>query len=290
MRKSTIILTSFLIVSIIVLALMTVVHYSTKKEMEEMVEQMIFEKEQIEEEYRDLAIQFDGYGSNLQNDSLAQLLGKEQQRVQDLLEELRITKVTNARRIAELKNELATVRKVMVVYVQQIDSLSQSNKRLTDENRQVKKDFQKASERAQQLEIEKNQLTEVVQRAAMLEIHDFSCTQLNSKDKKTNNINKTQKLQLDFTVAKNITTPVGEKTVFIRLVRPDGEIMLKSLDNVFPFENAEIEYSLKTDFEYGGEDVPLTVYWQVEEVLFKGVYNADFFIDGSLIGSFPFTL
>lgn len=40
---------------------------------------------------------------NIQNDSLQERLAQEQQRVQDLLEELRITKVTNARRIAELK-------------------------------------------------------------------------------------------------------------------------------------------------------------------------------------------
>ena len=48
----------------------------TKDEMEEMVEQMTFEKEQLEDEYEDLALQFDGYGRNLNNDSLADKLAK----------------------------------------------------------------------------------------------------------------------------------------------------------------------------------------------------------------------
>ena len=109
-----------------------------KTEMKEMVELMEFEKEQLEDEYEELAIQFDGYQTpDIHNDSLVELLSQEKQRVQDLLEELRITKVTNARRIAELKKELATVREVMVSYVHQIDSLDRTNKRLVAENKQV---------------------------------------------------------------------------------------------------------------------------------------------------------
>ena len=74
-----------------------------KTEIKEIVEQMEFEKEQLEDEYEELAIQFDGYQTpDIHNDSLVELLSQEKQRVQDLLEELRITKVTNARRIAVL--------------------------------------------------------------------------------------------------------------------------------------------------------------------------------------------
>jgi hypothetical protein len=32
------------------------------------------------------------------------------------------------------------------------------------------------------------------------------------------------------------------------------------------------------------------MYWNVEEVLQIGTYNADFFIDGNLVGSFPFRI
>ena len=78
--------------------------------MKEMVELMTIEKEELQEQYEDLAIQFDGFQEmDIRNDSLQDRLSREQQRVQDLLEELRQTKASNARKIAELKKELATV-------------------------------------------------------------------------------------------------------------------------------------------------------------------------------------
>lgn len=89
---------------IIGIGVLVYINIHQKREMTEMVELLEFEKEELEDEYEDLSIQFDGYQQlDIHNDSLQELLSKEQQRVKDLLEELRITKVTNARRIAELK-------------------------------------------------------------------------------------------------------------------------------------------------------------------------------------------
>lgn len=284
-----------LIIGLVVLALcvcaLVWMNLQQKTEMKEMVELMEFEKEQLEDEYEELAIQFDGYQTpDIHNDSLVELLSQEKQRVQDLLEELRITKVTNARRIAELKKELATVRQVMVSYVHQIDSLDRTNKRLVAENQQVKQQYQEVARQAQQLEEERTQLAEVVSRASMLEITDFQMTPLNKRDRKTSIYNQIQKLQFDYTVGRNITNEPGMKMLYMRITRPDGEVMQKSLNNVFPFENSEIAYSVSKDFEYAGEEISGSLYWLVEEILQIGIYNADFFVDGELIGSFPFEI
>ena len=275
----------------IVAAVLVWINLQQKAEMKEMVEIMEFEKEQLEDEYEELAIQFDGYQSqDIHNDSLVQLLAKEQQRVQDLREELRITKVTNARRIAELKKELATVREVMVSYVHQIDSLDRTNKRLVAENRQVKQQYQEVARQAQQLEEERTQLAEVVSRASMLEIEHFEMIALNKRDRKTTIYNQIQKLQFDYTIGRNITNKPGMKTLYMRITRPDGEVMQKSVNDMFAFENSEIAYSVSKDFEYAGEEISGSLYWLVEEILQIGWYNADFFVDGELIGSFPFEI
>ncbi len=275
----------------IVAALLVWMNLQQKTEMKEMVELMEFEKEQLEDEYEELAIQFDGYQTqDIHNDSLVELLSQEKQRVQDLLEELRITKVTNARRIAELKKELATVRQVMVSYVHQIDSLDRTNKRLVAENQQVKQQYQEAARQAKQLEKERTQLAEVVSRASMLEINHFQMTPLNKRDRKTSIYNQIQKLQFDYTVGRNITNKPGMKTLYMRITRPDGEVMQKSIDDVFRFENSDIAYSVSKDFEYAGEEISGSLYWLVEEILQIGWYNADFFVDGELIGSFPFQI
>lgn len=284
-----------LIIGLVVLALcvcaLVWMNLQQKTEMKEMVELMEFEKEQLEDEYEELAIQFDGYQTpDIHNDSLVELLSQEKQRVQDLLEELRITKVTNARRIAELKKELATVRQVMVSYVHQIDSLDRTNKRLVKENQEVKQQYQEVARQAQQLEEERTQLAEVVSRASMLEITHFQMIPLNKRDRKTSIYNQIQKLQFDYTVGRNITNQPGMKTLYMRITRPDGEVMQKNINHVFRFENSEIAYSISKDFEYAGEEISGVLYWRVEEILQTGIYNADFFVDGELIGSFPFEI
>ena len=292
-KKNTtkVVLISLVAALAIVSLLLVWMNLQQKTEMKEMVEIMEFEKEQLEDEYEQLAIQFDGFQTqDIHNDSLVELLAKEQQRVQDLREELRITKVTNARRIAELKKELATVRQVMVSYVHQIDSLDRTNKRLVAENQQVKQQYQEVARQAQQLEEERTQLAEVVSRASMLEINHFQMTPLNKRDRKTTIYNQIQKLQFDYTVARNITNQPGMKTLYMRITRPDGEVMQKSVNDVFSFENSEISYSVSKDFEYAGEEISGSLYWIVEEILQIGWYNADFFVDGELIGSFPFQI
>ena len=215
-----------------------------KTEIKEIVEMMEFEKEQLEAEYEDFAVQFDGYQSiTIHNDSLVALLTQEKQRVQDLLEELRITKATNARRIAELKKELATVREVMVSYVHQIDSLDRANKQLVQENQEVRQQYQVVVREAKQLAKERTQLAEVVSRASMLEITDFQMIPLNKRDRRTSIYSQILKLQFDYTVGRNVTNKPGMKMLYLRITRPDGEVMQKSINNVFKFENKNIAYS-----------------------------------------------
>ena len=284
-----------LIVALVVLlgvsAFLAWQYQQKKTEVKEIVEMMEFEKEQLADEYEDFAVQFDGYQTTeIHNDSLVALLTQEQQRVQDLLEELRITKATNARRIAELKKELATVREVMVSYVQQIDSLDRANKQLVQENKEVKQQYQVVVREAKQLEKERTQLAEVVSRASMLEISRFEMIPLNKRDRKTTIYNQILKLQFDYTIGRNVTSKPGMKMLYLRITRPDGEVMQKNINDVFKFENRQIAYSVSKEFEYAGEEISGSLYWLVEEILQTGIYNADFFVDGELIGSFPFEI
>ena len=289
--KTTRILVVVIAAALGVISFLVWMNFQQKNEIKEIVEQMEFEKEQLEDEYEELAIQFDGYQTaDIHNDSLVELLSQEKQRVQDLLEELRITKVTNARRIAELKKELATVREVMVSYVQQIDSLDRANKQLVKENKEAKQQYQVVVREAKKLEKERTELAEVVSRASMLEVSNFMMTPLDKRDRKKTIYSQIMKLQFDYTIARNVTCKPGMKMLYMRITRPDGEVMQKNVDDVFRFENSEIAYSVAKEFEYAGEEISGSLYWLVEEILQTGVYNADFFVGGELIGSFPFEI
>lgn len=292
MKKESIIITiASVVIALLIIALFIVFRNAknTEKEMQEMVEQINYEKEALEEEYSDLAF-FEGFNHTLQNDSILKLLDTEKQRVQLLLEELRQTKATNARRISELKKELASVRKIMISYVNQIDSLNKINTHLMRENTDIKNRYTEATQTVATLSQEKEDLTEKVKLASMLEVRDIVVTTLNERERATSRLRKIALIKFDFVVLKNITTPTGNKIVYLRIVTPDERILNKRETDVFEFEGSNIKFSCKKQFEYMGEEVAETLYWNVEEVLIEGTYRVDIFIDGNLVGSQTFVL
>lgn len=287
-KTNKILLITVLVLLIGAIGALVYLNYHQRNEMQELVEIIEIEKEELQEEYENLAIEFDGYSQmDIQNDSLQDLLYREQQRVQDLLEELRITKVTNARRISELKKELATVRTVLKDYIRQVDSLNATNARLTEENIIVRAENEQVKTKNTQLTNLNTQLTETVTRAAMLELTDCTCTMLNKNDRKTRMVSQVTKLQFDYTIAKNITCERGLKDLYVRVITPNGVLMKEAENKRFPFESDSIAYSITQQFEYSGEQYMGTVYLPITEEVEKGFYTIDFFCEGNLIGSFP---
>ena len=147
-----------------------------------------------------------------------------------------------------------------------------------------------ATSTAATLKKEKEKLTERVTLASRLDATSISVTPVNSRGKLAKKISKTQQLVLNFKISKNITAPVGEKDIYVRIMKPDDDILVKNRGNVFSFEGKEISYSMKKMIEYEGEEVPVTMYWDVEEFLSPGTYRVDIFADGNLIGQKKFTL
>ena len=224
------------------------------------------------------------------NDSLLNLLSTEQAKVQRLQEELRTVKATNTKEIARLKKELQTLRKIMRNYVVQIDSLNRANEQLKVEKNEAVKKYKQASSTATTLKKEKEKLTERVTLASRLDATVINVTPVNGRGKKAKVIKKMEQFVVDFRISKNITAPVGEKTIYVRIMKPDDDILLKSRADVFAFEGKEINYSMKKLVEYNGEELPVTMYWNIEEFLSPGTYRVDIFADGNLIGRKSFTL
>ncbi|MDR2139926.1 MAG: hypothetical protein LBP50_10310 [Tannerella sp.] len=268
------------------------VYYVRQKERQiaDMSELFTLEKESLLDEYAELSLQYEGEQFSIGNDSLATLLTAEKMKVQRLMEELRTVKTTNARRISELKKELETLRKIMTHYVNQIDSLNSENQQLKKENRQVVQRYNQARSTAAQLTREKEKLTERVSLASRLEATAIQVRPVNARGRDAKKISKIAQLVLSFHVAKNITAPVGEKAFYVRLMRPDDDLLKKPDSRTFAFEGRDITYSMMKNIEYEGEEVAVTMYWDVEEYLSPGTYRADIFADGNLIGRKAFTL
>ncbi|MCD7973818.1 MAG: hypothetical protein LUG18_14365 [Candidatus Azobacteroides sp.] len=287
--KKTIIIIGCVVVALIIGGM---VYYfiQQQKKIDEMSEQFNIQKEELEEEYMNLVIEYSDFQIDSNNDSLLYLLDAEKAKVQRLLEELRTVKSTNIRQINALKKELETVRGVMRSYVIQIDSLNRINEVLKQENAEVSRKYQQASQTVSRLSQERETLTEKVVMASKLNATGISATPVNKKGKAEKKVKNIQQINICFTITKNITAPTGEKAIYVRIMKPDDDILIKSPGNVFQYENRNINYSMKKVIEYDGEDTNVCLYWQVEEFLYPGTYRADIFADGYLIGSRSFSI
>ena len=245
-------------------------------------------KEELADNYNELFIDFEGFRMKISNDSLIAKLETEQMKVQRLQEELKTVKATNTKRINELKKELETLRAILQGLYQQLDSLNRQNEKLVRENRQVTAKYNQATQTVSQLTKEKEQLAETVQMASKLDAGNIVVTALNDKNKPVDQIKKMAKIEFKFLINKNITAPRGEKTVYIRILKPDDDVLVKNRGNVFIYEDREINYSEKRNFEYEGEEFLMTIYCNIEEFLTPGTYRVDIFTDGYLIGKKTF--
>ena len=292
-KKTQIIIWVVASIMALIIAVLVTLYFLQRKEMNEMVDLMTIEKEELEEQYEDLYVQFDGYQQlDIRNDSLQDQLAREQQRVQDLLEELRQTKASNARKITELKNELATLRAISQDLVKQIDSLNVTNARLTAENQQVKLENKQVKQENTQLTNQNKELKETVDRAAMLELQSITMTMLDKNDRRTSLLRKLRKLQFDFVIAKNVTCKPGMKDLYARIMDPEGNLLGETEEKTFRFEDSDIPYTLMQQLEYAGEEYKGVCYYALEEdvEIQKDYYSIDFFCDGNMIGSFSFQL
>ena len=289
-KKNLIIIIAVATVLVGAIAFLGVRLSKANKANAEMVQLFELEKEEMENEYSAFATQYDEMQILISNDSLVAQLEREKLRTQQLLEELRATKASNAAEIARLKKELKTVRTVMRSYVVQIDSLNQVNEKLTKENKRVRTQYAEVTKRVETLQEEAKNLSDKVTLAAQLDATNIRIHPRNKKGKDTYSVKSIIKFAIDFSIVKNITASTGERVIYVRIAKPDGSVLTKSASHTFPYENTKLEYSIKKLIEYTGEEQNVTVYWDVEEFLNPGEYTVYLFSDGVMIGEKSFTL
>ena len=253
------------------------------RDMQELAE---LDKQEMENEYERFALQSGEMKTQINNDSIVEQLTQEQMKTQKLLEELKKVKADDAREITRLKKELATVREVLRSYIIQVDSLNRLKESLKQENSRVNAVLQERNSQIAGLSNEKASLSEKVAIAAQLDATNISLSLLNKRDKPTKKLKDTKKMQVNFTITKNVTASNGNRTVYVRIQNPGGNTL--SGGGSFAYENRNLEYSMKKTIEYTGEEVSVATFWNVSQMLEGGQYRVSIFADGNMIGSRTF--
>ena len=258
-----------------------------QKESAQMLELAEMDKREMENEYEQFAMQYNEMRMQINNDSIVAQLEKEHQRTEELLEELRRVKSNDAAEIMRLKKELATLRKVLQDFVHQIDSLNRLNEELTQENSNLKTQNQQAQQHISNLSSQNESLSSKVEIASQLDATGIYAEGRNKKGKAAKQIKDVKKFVIGFKIARNVTTSTGIRSIYVRINTPTGDVLSKG--GTFQYENRNLEYSIRKDIEYTGEEQSVTVYWDVAETLSAGTYRVDIFADGHNIGTSSFS-
>lgn len=258
-----------------------------KQVNQDMQELAALDKQEMENEYERFALQYSEMKTQINNDSIIAQLTQEQMKTQQLLEELKQVKASDAREIARLKKELATVRAVLRDYVMQIDSLNRLNESLKQENTTVKAELEQRNAQVAGLSSEKASLSEKVAIAAQLDATNIQLQILDKRGKVAKKLKDCQQMKASFTITKNVTASNGNRTIYVRIQNPGGNTLAGG--GTFGYENRTLECSAKKTIEYTGEETPVTVYWNMTQFLEAGDYRVSIFADGNMIGSKTFS-
>ena len=283
--QKTILIVAAIIVAFVIGFLLYVMN-EQRLESQQMLELAEMDKREMENEYEQFALQYNEMMTQINNDSLAHQLELEQKRTEELLEELKRVKSSDAAEIMRLKKELATLREVLRSYVLQIDSLNRMNEALAQENSNLKTQNAQAQQHITNLATENETLSDKVAIASQLDATGIYAEGRNKKGKAAKKIKDVKKFVIGFNIARNVTTATGIRSIYVRISTPTGDVLSKG--GTFAYENRQLEYSIRKDIEYTGEEQSIVVYWDVTETLSAGNYRVDIFADGQNIGTTNF--
>ena len=268
---------------------------SVKNQMKELLVEKDIQRTELEKELDSLVLQHqqikDAYGEL--SDSLS---------VKDSVIQanaVEIKKLLNTKwEYYKIKKKLSRLQDISQGYVRQMDSIYQVNHELTEENQKIKEEIKVEKRKNKQLQQSKEELLGKVDEAAILQVFNLKATPIHKKgrgkERTTDKIKRVDRVKVCFTLGKNTIIEPGNKTIYVRIARPNDEILVKGRGDQysFMFKGEKLQYSIKQSVDYQNQAVDQCLYWNRRSTLElkPGVYHVDVYEGDHNIGGTTFTL
>jgi DNA repair ATPase RecN len=195
------------------------------------------QKDSLEFELRGIIVQYDSLMT--ENDTMNMKIAAQQDKIEQLLR----IRMSDAEKIRKYEKELGTIRKVLRSYIVQIDSLNTRNQILMAENKELRNKSTQVENINRQLSEEKEELLAITDEAKTLIARNPVTLGLNKRSREQDKFSKVEKLRTDFTVQKNTVIEPGPKTIFMRVLRPDGIVLSSPDPGSITVNGEELAYS-----------------------------------------------
>jgi len=232
-----------------------------------------------------LQAQYDSLGSKYSE--LDSMFTIEKDRIVKIKNELKKSKVNEKK----YKEQINILEKRLTEYLQKIQELTEQNKALTAENINLKTNIDSALKITEQLSSEKEELSSKIQSSSYLKAYEIIAEAI--KESKNDNDNeitskakKVGKIRVCFTLGENKLINSGPKTIYVRLIDPNGIVMLENVEesHSIVIDKKRIFYSQKQEIFYNGVSTKVCINWKNTKKLIAGEYNVEIYTDEYKIG------
>lgn len=252
-------------------------------------EQVIVERDNVKGELLQLQKDYDNLQTN--DKALQAEIDAKKAEIAQLLEDAEKHK-GDAYIISKLKKESETLRQIMRGYVRTIDSLGTLNKTLIVEKDNVLKELDTEKGKTTTLNKEKEDLKATIQKGSILTCFNIVAKGVKfksggKKESETSKASRTEKIKVSFSLGENKIAKAGEKTVFVRIVTPDGKEMAKNYDDNyrFMFDKSSGYFAGKQSLNYANTEISGVTYCEGKDPLVAGNYIIEVVCDGVIIGN-----
>ena len=242
------------------------------------------EKDSLEGELREIYFRYD----TLETNNLD--LQVEMQQQQHKIDKLISLKQEEAYKIRMYRKEMATLRSVLQSIYIQIDSLDMKNQELMAMNKQLRNTELRLTTEKEQLQKDKTQLEEIKDLATTLQASRINLVLINKRDKESARIRTAVKVRIDFVLRANKVTPTGEKSISLRIIRPDQVVLGSPELEMIEFNGEPIPVSATRVINYENEDLPVSIFWTNDGEIVPGEHTVELYSEGKVIGQSSFVL
>lgn len=213
-----------------------------------------------------------------------------------LLAELKDNRNRSYYEINKLKKRNERLREIMNRYLITIDSLNTLNIDLTSKLDKTSSELDETQSERDELRKQNEQNAELLTKGAKLNAFNFNSEALRYQTfgggtKSVNRAARAEILSSTFTIGENKIARTGNKTIFMQITDPNGQVIYRRPNDVTQVAGSEILYTGKREINYQGQLIDMTIVYNLEgNEIPSGNYVVKIFADGALIGKDTFTL
>ncbi len=204
-----------------------------------------------------------------------------------------IRSIAGTQTLDEVKARIEQLEQQLATYQSQVSTLSDDNALLTDEKTKVKGNLEKAEQQIVVLEANNQTLSQRIEKASGLKIinvEPITTRQARSGEQLTSRASRVDRIQVCFTILENLLTPPGNKTFYIRITGPDGQLLTGGQSRTFELLGNQVSFTASRTFEYKNEHLVACMVFRPTQKLEKGIYGVAVYSEGQELGTHLFEL